>query len=83
MSTHPPPPTRGGDPLRGMYLIASVLIAAACVVVVVVMLIPRGTTASTSRDSWVPGSLPAYEPPAGTSPAVELPAEVREELHHH
>jgi hypothetical protein len=66
-----------------MYLIASVLIAAACVVVVILMLVPRGSTAAASDDAWVPGSLPAYEPPAGTPRVEELSAEAREELHQH
>jgi hypothetical protein len=83
MENDPRQPRSGGDPLRAMYLLATLLMAAACVVVVVLMFVPGDRVAASGDDVWTPGSLPSYEAPAPPDESAAIPAEVREELHLH
>jgi len=73
----------GGDPLRAMYLLASLLMAAACVLIVLLMFLPSDAfTRQQGEDTWTPGSIPGYVPPIEV-PADAMPEHVREELHLH
>jgi cytochrome c oxidase subunit 2 len=67
-------PSRGGDPLAAMYVVAAIAMATAAVVVVLLMFVPRDWFQGTDEEAvWVPGSLPGWTPPARAAELLEPP----------